>query len=64
MVKYNQDKEREINTSRLRNDNNNAQSEYTHGVPVNSEPQKVKERVKEEFDKRSLKGQVFIIKVK
>ena len=26
MVKYNQDKEREINTSRLRNDNNNAQS--------------------------------------
>lgn len=26
----------EINTSRLRNDNNTAQTKYTHGVDVNS----------------------------
>ena len=57
-------KEQEINTSRLRNDNNNAQTKYTHGVAVNLEPQKVKERVKEEIGKRSLKGLVFIINVK
>ena len=53
------DKER-----RCRNDNNTAQTKYTHGVAVKPEPQKVKERVKEEIGKRSLKGLVFIIHVK
>ena len=60
VVKY-RHKVKEINTSRLRNDNNNAQTKYTHGVAVKPEPQKVKERVMEEVEKRSLKGLVFII---
>ena len=45
------DKER-----RCRNDNNTAQTKYTHGVAVKPEPQKVKERVMEDGEKRSLQG--------
>ena len=41
---------------RCRNDNNTAQTKYTHGVAVKSEPQKVKKRVMEDGEKRSLQG--------
>ena len=41
---------------RCRNDNNTAQTKYTHGVAVKSEPQKVKKRVMEDGGKRSLQG--------
>ena len=41
---------------RCRNDNNTTQTEYTHGVAVKPEPQKVKERVMEDGEKRSLQG--------
>ena len=41
---------------RCRNDNNTTQTKYTHGVAVKPEPQKVKERVMEDGEKRSLQG--------
>ena len=45
------DKER-----RCRNDNNTAQTKYTHGVAVKSEPQKVKERVMEDGEKEAYRA--------
>ena len=45
------DKER-----RCRNDNNTAQTKYTHGVAVKPEPQKVKERVMEDGEKEAYRA--------
>lgn len=41
---------------RCRNDNNTAQTKYTHGVAVKPEPQKVKERVMEDSEKEAYKA--------
>lgn len=45
----------EVEGSRQRNDNNNAQTKYTHGA-LERGSQKVKWRVTEEVEKRSLWG--------